>query len=777
MLEKNLQEDCYVNVFSCDDKKKDMKRYNFFYNLKTKTLDEIYQECFFYNVGTFGSFVSLNPLTRDTRKKEFVKKINFVFIDLDNATEDDFEGVKTYLDSKGFVFTYTAKTGGGYHIVLSVNLENTEEIYVKNFLNFLHTQISSKVDISTGDMTRLIRVPESTHFKKDPLMLDTLSFQVPNDENIKENTLLIQSFKIENKLELSNQEYQQEIKREDVFFSSILQSNNKWDNYKKYLDKATQRNNIFLKNLGIFLRERPKYKTDAVFFIDTWEKSRNQALEGWIKKASDNNMRINYLELLKWCKDNNIKEWEDLLQEQLKTSFLDAYELYFLEEEKKENSVIVYFTEKDYYVQKSMEEVILNIFYDCKEKGLDLVEELNLKLMHEKWEEFTFKKQMSLILDQIRRLLEQQNRVKLIYNLNYKPDESKFITENKKRYYNIYKPSPKITHLKEPTDSFDFSHIKELILNLCGNDEVNYDWFIQWLAFQIQNPLVKLPTATIFQGEQGTGKGVFKTHILDWLFGDNCQEINQTHLESPFNEYLLGKQMIIANEVMHNENRQTLPNILKNIISDEHITIQRKFRKDLVIRNYTHWIFCTNSDNPIKIEEDDRRYSVFKSKKLKGGGINAQKFVKELIENKPHELPHFLQYLKTLEVDEFLVTNPLETEAKKDIQELNKNSLERFLDYLREWVDMKQATDTLLNGKFVYMTEETTDGHALSTDLLYLIYEAYCEKYGERGLFNKLTFAKKLKSKKIESSPRYFTSRKSTVKSILLDDLKKVITI
>ena len=44
----------------------------------------------------------------------------------------------------------------------------------------------------------------------------------------------------------------------------------------------------------------------------------------------------------------------------------------------------------------------------------------------------------------------------------------------------------------------------------------------------------------------------------------------------------------------------------------------------------------------IKIEEGDRRYSVFKSKKLDGGGIKARKFVKTLIENKEHELPHFL---------------------------------------------------------------------------------------------------------------------------------------
>lgn len=777
LLKKNLKDSEYVNVFACDDKKKDLKRYNYFYSLKSHSFEKILNECTFYNIGSFGSFVSLNPLTKSTRKKEYVKKINFIFIDLDHASEEDFKGVKTFLDTKNIKPTYTAKTGGGYHIVLDVDLQTNQEQKVKDFLVYLHTHICSKVDTSTGDLTRLIRVPESNHYKKEEIILKTLYFEEPTEEEVKNNSEIVQCFKVEELKEELTTQYQTEIKREDVFFSLILNSPNNWNLYKKYLNSATMRNNIFVKNLGIFLYKNSKFKKEAHFFIDAWEKSRMAALEGWIKKSRDMNMSINYPELLKWSKENDLKEWVELLQEQLKTSFLDDYEVYFLEEEKSENNALLYFPKKNYYVQKSLNEVILNIFYDCKERGIDLVEELSLKLLFDKWEDFTFKKQMALIQDQIRRVLEQQNRIKLIYNINYSPTEDKFLTLDNKRFFNIYKKSNLLSLELPEVSDFDFKHIKELILNLCENNDEYYNWFVQWLAFQIQNPTSKLSTAVIFQGDQGTGKGVLKTHILDSIYGQNCQEINQTHLESSFNEYLLGKQIIVANEVMHNENRLTLPNILKNLVTDEFITIQRKFRKDLVIRNYTHWIFCTNSDNPIKIEEGDRRYSVFKSKKLKGGGVKAQKFVKELIENKEHELSHFLQYLKNLEVDEFFVNNPIYTEAKKDIQELNKNSLERFIDYLKEFSDLKNSTNTLLNGKFAYVSENTNDGEAIATDLLYLIYESYCEKFGERGLFNKLTFSKKLKNIQIESQPRYFSTRKATVKSILIEDFKKIIDI
>lgn len=750
MLNKNLKEECYVNVFAADDKKKQIKNYNFFYNLKTHSFEKILDECTFYNTNGFGSFVSLNPLTTSSRKKENVKKINFVFIDLDNANKKDFEGVITFIESKGIKYCYTAETGSGYHIILEVDLDKSKEQEVKNFLKYLHTHISNTVDISTGDLTRLIRVPESEHNKKEPKMLKTLFFEKTPKADIINNNELIPTLKIEESKEELNTRYQQEIKREDVFFSEIISNSNKWNQYKKILDDATQRNNIFLKNFGIFLNDHPTFKREAIFFIEKWEKQRIPALEGWINKAKLNNMKINYPELLKWTKDNNIESWTQLLQLQLKETFLDEYEVYFLEEEKAESNSLLFFPKKNYYVQKSIQEVILNIFYDCKEKGIDLVKELKLKVLFEKWEEFSFKKQMMLIQDQIRRILENENRIKLIYNINYSPVDEKFIYLDNKKFFNIYKKTNLMSLPEKNIDEYDFRHIKDLIMNLCENKKEYYDWFISWLAYQIQNPTSKLPTAVIFQGEQGTGKGVLKTHILDPIFGQNCQEINQTHLESSFNEYLLGKQIIVANEVMHNENRQTLPNILKNLVTDEYITIQRKFRKDLVIRNYTHWIFCTNSDNPIKIEEGDRRYSVFKSKKLKVGGSNAMKFVNSLIDNKDHELPHFLTYLKNIEVDYYSIASPLLTDAKEDIIELNKDSVERFVEFLKTHDNyVKAYLDLMVTDTDLGLIPSGNGLDYIKCDNFYLFYINWAKKFGEKAVFNKQNFSRRMTSKKI----------------------------
>jgi len=777
ILDRNNYKDgkTYVNLFSCDDKKKQKKNYNEFFEITKNNYDKIIDECDMYNMGSMGVFISLNPLNNETRKKSFVKNINFIFIDLDNANETDYKGVKDFLESKGVKTSYEAQSGSGYHLLVEVDFKTTEEDKVKKFLNYLHAHISSKVDTSTGDLTRLIRVPESRHNKKEEFVLKTLKLKPVKQEQYKLNNELVLEMQLKEEKSEANLNYLIEIKREDIFFSTILSKFNSWKKYRKYLDESGLRNPNFIKNLGFFINSNYSYKDKATQFLHSWERARVKSMDGWARKGRAEAKVVNYYELLKWANEYKLEEFIELLKEQTKETFLDCYEVYYLEEEKAENNCILYFPEKNYYVQKSLQEVILNIYYDCKEKGTDLVKELGLKELYDKWDSFSFKKQMTFILDQIRRILEKENRIKLIYNINYSPSDEKFIYAENKKYFNIYKKTPLMSLHNNGIVDHDFRHIKTLILNLCGENEEYYAWFIQWLAWQVKYPTSKLPTAVIFQGEQGTGKGVLKTHVLDAIFGNNCQEINQTHLESSFNEYLLGKQIIVANEVMHNENRQTLPNVLKNLVTDESLTIKRKFRKELVIRNYTHWIFCTNSENPIKIEEDDRRYSVFKSKKLMGGGVKARKFVKTLIENKEHELPHFLAYLRELEVNEFLISMPLETQAKRDIVELNTDSTYRFIEFLKGFADYKTAYFSLFDNDKELGLVNSGDGYDhIKTESLYLLYFNWAKKFGERAVFSKQNFGRKITKFDIENTTKKIEGKTSRVYS--LDILDNVIS-
>jgi len=170
------------------------------------------------------------------------------------------------------------------------------------------------------------------------------------------------------------------------------------------------------------------------------------------------------------------------------------------------------------------------------------------------------------------------------------------------------------------------------------------------------------------------------------------------------------------------------------------LTINIKFKKPIASRNYTHWIFCTNSDNPIKIDEDDRRYSVFYSEKLrKGLGTTLR-------QNIDYEVQDFICYLKDLDVKFEEVEEPIHTSAKDEIIDLNKDSVSMFKEYLSQFTTLFEAYVSLFGyvNNDVFINDDETGEKYILTDIMYTIYQKYCEVYKERGVFKKQNFSKKM---------------------------------
>lgn len=789
---KSLGGESYIEVIAFDDLKQNKKVEQEFYEINKTDISTIEEKIKEFNKGTYGVYINVNPITMKLRNKDTVKKYVYCFIDLDDATLDHGKIVETFLLNNKFTYDYLGQSGSGFHFLIPILLENKDQPKIKGFLQYLKNNVCDKVDISTNDPSRIFRAPLSIHNKKEPFNLKTLNLYESTKDEIKKNTSNLSLFQEDNKKAILDIKYLSSIDREDIFFSELLNNTENWKDIFEMLNEHDKKpnlgigsNQIFNKNLAIFISKNDCYLEKAILFMKSWnnayvtyerfkyfyDKVRNGTLRKENNVDFENN--VNYYELSKWATDYNLVLFKVGLLKQLQTSFLDEMEFYYLEDEKSEFQYLIYYSTKNYFIQKPQLGVLDIIYYEAKEKGIDLIKEWKINTKNEKGQELSHINLIKRIRNTILTKLDKENRIRKIFNINYAPIEDKFLYYDNKTYFNIYVKTNYWDYYIERQEYF-FPKIKDLIMNLCGNDENNYIWFNMWLAWQIRNPTFKLPTAVIFQGQQGTGKGVFKTHILDNLFGSNVQEINQTHLESSFNEYLMGKQIIIANEVIHNENKALLPNVLKNLVTDPEITISRKFKKEITGKNYTHWIFCTNNDNPLKIDEDDRRYSVFYSTKLMGSEDNANKFVKQLQSNLDAELKEYISYLKSIEIIESQIRKPIMTEAKAEIIELNKDSINRFIDYFNQFPNLETMATTLNNNKFIYNEKENMGIKYINTDLIYLIYEAYCDKFKERGIFNKQTFGKKLSNKKIKSESLYFKESNGSLRVYNLNDLQKV---
>lgn len=329
----------------------------------------------------------------------------------------------------------------------------------------------------------------------------------------------------------------------------------------------------------------------------------------------------------------------------------------------------------------------------------------------------------------------------LLDNINYKPIDKQIYQEEDNLYYNIYE-KPKLYNFSEKGD---FESIKKVIMNLVSNDEQGYLYFCSWLAWQIQNPTKRLATSIIFQGEQGTGKTLLCNHVLRYIFGKNFAEINQSDINKEYNDYIMGKQLIVANEVIYSNSHTSTSDRLKNYVTDKYVSINRKYRDSMNVINYAHWIFTSNNQVPIKIERGDRRYTVFKSKKLGPEGFEL--YQKLSMDN--DEVKHFLYYLQNLDITFDLVNTPYITSAKEDIIDATSNSVESFINSINEQGGIKQLNNNLQEASLIDAINinylENSNNSYIKLDILYQLYVKYCSYNGFRGKYGRNQFTSLLK--------------------------------
>jgi len=403
-----------------------------------------------------------------------------------------------------------------------------------------------------------------------------------------------------------------------------------------------------------------------------------------------------------------------------------GFKIFRLMEVKEQDEFLLYDKNTQKFNQFSQKRLISMLDYLFFERGIDYKDIAVSKLSYS-----DKVKNTQILSDWIK------NESKIIDNLGYLPKNELFFTENDKILFNLYRKS---ALLSKKCNQGEFKNIKKLILNLVGGNKKEYDYFINWIGWQIQNPLHRLPTSIILQGEHGTGKTKFCELILKNIFGSNFCEIGQSDINKEYNDFILGKQLIVANEVIHNDNKLLVPDKLKNFVTDQYISINRKFKDTVYMKNYSQWIFVTNNDMPLKIERGDRRYTIFKSKKLK----NGTQLIDDLLDNLEQELEHFVAYLFSLDIEFKYVSKPIMNEAKEDLIKLSQNSVEEFMDYIKVMggIDLFAKKFNFSNEHLIINIEE---GFGVPTNVFYELYVKYCSQAGITHKFTRRGFTIQLK--------------------------------
>ena len=138
------------------------------------------------------------------------------------------------------------------------------------------------------------------------------------------------------------------------------------------------------------------------------------------------------------------------------------------------------------------------------------------------------------------------------------------------------------------------------------------EYFLDWTAYKVQFPGIKLRTAPILWGPQGAGKSCICEKPFGAFLGkfhykmsDSVEDIVSRFCENA--QYLV----FVLNEATMKDNMKHVDALKNAVTADTHNQEKKSVQKEFNLNNVTDYIMTTNNPNCIKLEGDaDRRYPV-----------------------------------------------------------------------------------------------------------------------------------------------------------------------
>lgn len=147
-------------------------------------------------------------------------------------------------------------------------------------------------------------------------------------------------------------------------------------------------------------------------------------------------------------------------------------------------------------------------------------------------------------------------------------------------------------------------HIFEVI---CGADDEAFNYVMAWMAAAVQRPGQRAEVAIALRGARGAGKGHF-VRSLGRLFGQHYLLIsNPRHLVGHFNAHLQDAIVLFADEAFWAGDKEG-EGVLKMLVTEEFIPIERKGRDVVVAKNLLHIVLASNSEWVVPAGMDERRF-------------------------------------------------------------------------------------------------------------------------------------------------------------------------
>jgi hypothetical protein len=250
----------------------------------------------------------------------------------------------------------------------------------------------------------------------------------------------------------------------------------------------------------------------------------------------------------------------------------------------------------------------------------------------------------------------------------YMPKKLKMYEEKGLKYLNLWEPS---AIEQKPGDAKPFfDHINYILPN---PDEAKI--FLDWFAFNIQKEGTKVHWAILLQGVEGTGKGFF-AHVFKLLLGaKNVSMPSNDQIQSNYTAWAKHASIIIVDEMM-GRGRLDVMNKLKTYITEEVAEIREMFHPYYTQPNTFNFLFLTNHENSIILNEKDRRYCVFFSP----ASPKSAEYYKKLFDWTYNNSGEILYQLMNRDISDFNIARAPNTDSKEELIKESKHPLEQWIE-------------------------------------------------------------------------------------------------
>ena len=216
-----------------------------------------------------------------------------------------------------------------------------------------------------------------------------------------------------------------------------------------------------------------------------------------------------------------------------------------------------------------------------------------------------------------------------------------------------------------------------LVSDILDNDDKAINHVFNWFAHVVQYPGERINHALFIQGLQGIGKDSMFLAMRVILGSSNYAHVTLEQVESGFNEWLMGKQLVVFQEMMAAGRRQ-IYNKLKPVITDDEVQINIKHQPLIRLPNRGNFAFLSNYQYALSIDPSDRRLWVWHSKMRP----KEAKYYKDFYSwfNDPKSYTYLMDWLLRRDLSQFNPKAPPPmTRAKETMIRTSASEVEQFL--------------------------------------------------------------------------------------------------